>query len=203
MKLLAVCRGAPEILPGKRSRTGINKHPVSGATMIDQAGIVGDAVCNTSVHGGPDQAILLEGSQTLDWWAEELGRDIPPGTFGENLVVEGLDNRDVAVGDRFHVGEVVLEATCPRSPCATFTAKMNDPGIARRYFRAGRPGIYCRVITPGIVSPGEAVRHEPYSGERIPIAAMLAAIVNEPSAEEKARILSAPIGARWRPSFEV
>jgi MOSC domain-containing protein YiiM len=195
MKLLAVCLGRPEKLPGKSFKTGIYKSAVNGAVMIDSLGLVGDAVCNTKHHGGEDQAILLEGSLTLDWWAAELGRDFPPGTFGENLTVEGLDNRDVAVGDRFHIGEVVLEATCARSPCNTLAVKMG-------YVRAARPGIYCRVIKPGMVSPGDPVRHELYAGERVMIAEMLAAVGRNLSETEKARFLAAPIGRRWRPTFE-
>jgi MOSC domain-containing protein YiiM len=170
--------------------------------MLDSLGLVGDAVCNTKHHGGEDQAILLEGSLTLDWWAAELGRDFPPGTFGENLTVEGLDNRDVAAGDRFHIGEVVLEASCARSPCNTLAVKMGDPKFLKTYTKAGRPGIYCRVVKPGMVSPGDPVRHELYADERVMIAEMLAAVGQALSDAERARFLAAPIGRRWRPTFE-
>src|SRR4051812_37633087 len=100
MKLLAICLGHAEKLPGKSYKTGINKQPVGAPVMIDAEGAVGDAVCNGKYHGGEEQAILLEGSVTLDWWSEQLGRSIPTGTFGENMVIERLDNRDVMVGDR-------------------------------------------------------------------------------------------------------
>jgi MOSC domain-containing protein YiiM len=202
MKLLAICLGRPEKLPGKSFKTGIYKSAVNTAVMIDSLGLVGDAVCNTKHHGGEDQAILLEGSLTLDWWAAELGRDLAPGTFGENLIVEGLDNRDVAVGDRFHIGEVVLEATCARSPCNTLAVKMGDPTFVKTYMSAARPGIYCRVIKPGTVSAGEPARHELYAGERVTIAEMLAAVGKNLSEAERARFLGAPIGRRWRPVFE-
>ncbi|MDQ0132309.1 MOSC domain-containing protein YiiM [Neorhizobium galegae] len=202
MKLLAICLGRSERLPGKSFKTGIYKSPVNAAVMIDGLGLVGDAVCNTKHHGGEDQAILLEGSLTLDWWAAELGRDLAPGTFGENLIVEGLDNRDVAAGDRFHIGEVVLEASCARSPCNTFAVKMGDPAFVKTYKDGDRPGIYCRVIQPGMVSPGDPVRHELYVGERVTIAEMLAAVGKNLSDAERARFLGAPIGHRWRPVFE-
>jgi len=202
MKLLKVCLGRPEKLPGKSFKTGIYKTPVSSAVMLDRLGLVGDAVCNTKHHGGEDQAILIEGSTTLDWWAAQLSRPVDPGTFGENLVVEGLDNRDIAAGDRFHIGGVVLEASCARSPCNTLAVKMGDPMFVKTYTKAGRPGIYCRVITPGMIAPGDAVRHEPYSGERVMICEMLAALGKRLSDQEKARFLAAPIGERWRPTFE-
>jgi MOSC domain-containing protein YiiM len=202
MKLLAACLGRPEKLPGKSFKTGIFKTPVNSAVMIDTHGLVGDAVCNAKHHGGPDQAILLEGSLTLDWWSAELGREIAPGMLGENLVIEGLDNRDVAAGDRFHIGELILEASCARSPCATLSARMGDPGFAKACIRAARPGIYCRVIRPGMVAPGDTVRHALFDGDRVFIWEMLAAVGKPLSDSERARFLAAPIGMRWRPTFE-
>lgn len=197
MKLLAICIGQAERLPGKSYKTGIYKAPVNGSVLIDELGLVGDAVCNTKHHGGPDQAILLEGSLTLDWWAAELGRAVPFGTFGENLVIEGLDNRDVAVGDRFHLGEVVLEATSPRSPCNTLAARMSFPGFSGVFLKAGRPGIYCRVMSPGTLQSGDDVRHEIYAGERVPVLDLLASMSRKLTQLERIRFLSVPIGSRW------
>ncbi|MGO7609351.1 MOSC domain-containing protein, partial [Rhizobium ruizarguesonis] len=70
---------------------------------------------------------------TLDWWIRELGRPYEPGTFGENMVISYLDNRDVAVGDRFLTGDLVLEVTSCRIPFATFAARMADPKFVKRY----------------------------------------------------------------------
>ncbi|TNM66564.1 MOSC domain-containing protein [Aliirhizobium smilacinae] len=198
MKLLAICTGHAEKLPGKSYKTGINKAVVNAAVMVDALGLVGDAVCNKKHHGGPDQAVLLEGSLTLDWWSAELGRDMPFGTFGENLVIENLDNRDVAVGDRFHIGEIVLEATSPRSPCNTLAARMGDPGFSRAFLTAGRPGIYCRIIRPGTLHPADVVEHKLHIGERVPVADLLASIGRRISDAERTRFLSVPIGSRWR-----
>jgi MOSC domain-containing protein YiiM len=201
MKLLAICLGTPQTLPGKgvkSTKTGILKSPVTAPVMIDAHGLVGDAVCNRKHHGGPDQAILLEGADTLRWWERELGRDLPYGTFGENLVIDGLDDRDVAVGDRFRISEVLLEATLARIPCNTFAVRMADPGLVRRYFRAGRPGIYCRVLSGGMLAPGDPVAFEPYQGDRIAIAELLASAARPITAGERDRYLAAPIGARLR-----
>ena len=140
MKILALCMSNPEKLPGKSYKTGIFKRSVNGAVMIDAEGLVGDAICNRKHHGGIDQAVYIEGSLTLDWWAGELGRPCEPGTFGENMVISSLDNRDVSVGDRFIAGDLILEATACRIPCATFAVKMADPKFVKRYGDLG-PGI--------------------------------------------------------------
>ncbi|WP_221148647.1 MOSC domain-containing protein [Rhizobium sp. NZLR8] len=198
MKILALCIGNPERLAGKSYKTGIFKHAVNGAVMIDAEGLVGDAICNSKHHGGVDQAVYLEGSVCLDWWARELGHPINLGTFGENLVIEGLDNRQVAVGDRFMTGELVLEVTSCRIPCATFAARMNDPKFVKRYTQAGRPGIYCRVIANGIVEAGLPVAYAPFSGARVTMPEMMETFGRQLSVEDRQRYLSAPIHYKLR-----
>jgi MOSC domain-containing protein YiiM len=202
MKVLAVCTGRPERLPGKAYNTGICKYPVGAAVLIDAEGLVGDAICNRKHHGGVDQAVYLEGSRTLDWWSRKLGRPLAPGTFGENLVIEDLDNRDVAVGDRLVVGDLVLEATSARIPCATFAARMEDPQFARRYTAAARPGIYCRVVAGGFVEAGTPVEYRPFGGARVKMPELMATFGRRLSEEDRARYLAAPIHYKLRARIE-
>ena len=202
MKISAVCTGSPERLPGKKYKTGIYKHPVNGAVMIDAEGLVGDAICNRTYHGGADQAVYIEGSLTLDWWSDELGRPVTPGTFGENLVIDGLDNRDVAVGDRFIAGDLVLEVTSARVPCATFAAKMEDRLFVKRYTKAARPGIYCRVIANGIAEAGMAVDYRPFPGGKVTMPELLKTFGRKLSDDDRERYLAAPIHYKLRAALE-
>jgi MOSC domain-containing protein YiiM len=202
MKILAVCVGHAEKLPGKSYKTGINKHPLAGSVMVDAEGLVGDAICNRKHHGGVDQAVYVEGSLTLDWWSAELARTIAPGAFGENIVIDGLDNRLVAVGDRFIAGDLVLEVTSARIPCATFSARMGDPTFVKRYTKAGRPGIYCRVIRGGTATAGEAIEWLPFAGERVTMPEMMATFGRRLSPDDRARYLAAPIHYKLRDALQ-
>ena len=198
MKILAVCLGRPEILPGKKYKTGINKLAIQGPVMVDAEGLVGDAILNRKHHGGVDQAVYIEGSIDLDWWQAELGRDLPYGTFGENLVIEGLQSAMLAAGDRLVIGEVLLEVTSARMPCATFAAKMDDPTIVKRYTRAARPGAYARVLQGGMVEAGQAVEFTPWSGDRITMREMMATFGRKLSETDRARYLAAPVNYKVR-----
>ena len=170
--------------------------------MIDAEGLVGDAICNRKHHGGVDQAVYLEGSLSLDWWANELGYPVEPGTFGENLVIEGLDNRDVTVGDRFIISELILEVTSCRIPCATFAARMNDPKFVKRYTKASRPGIYCRVISNGIVEAGMQVEYKPFPGAPVTMPEMMETFGRRLSAADRERYLAAPVHHKLRAELE-
>ena len=193
MKILAVCLGRPEILPGKKYKTGINKLAIQGPVMVDAEGLVGDAILNRKHHGGVDQAVYIEGAIDLDWWQAELGRDLPFGTFGENLVIEGLESAMLAAGDRLAIGEVLLEITSARIPCATFAAKMGEPTFVKRYTRAARPGAYARVLQGGMVEAGQSVEFKPWSGDRVTMREMMATFGRRLSDADRARYLAAPV----------
>jgi MOSC domain-containing protein YiiM len=199
MRLLAVSIGDAKPMPGKSTgKTGIDKRAVDHPVMIGREGLAGDRIINRKYHGGPDQAVYIEGSVDYDWWRSELGRDLPAGTFGENLLIEGLDNRNVAVGDRFRIGDVLLEVTSARAPCATFAAHMGDPLIVKRYAAAARPGAYARVLEEGVVRAGDAIDYTPFTGDRIGMPDLMRTHGKRLDEETKRRFLAAPIGERLR-----
>lgn len=199
MKLLAVSIGDIRPTPGRKSsRTGIFKQPVDHPVMVGREGLAGDRIVNRVHHGGPDQAVYIEGGIDLAWWAEELGKPIPSGMFGENLTVEGLDNRSVAVGDRFEIGDVLLEVTAARIPCATFALRMDDPQFVKRYTRAARPGAYARVLREGILRAGDGVSHTAFEGNRITMPELIRTFGRKLEGAELARYLAAPIHGKLR-----
>ncbi|WP_137156900.1 MOSC domain-containing protein [Rhizobium sp. FKL33] len=199
MRLLAVSIGDATPMPGKSSgKTGIDKRPVDHPVMIGREGLAGDRIINRKYHGGPDQAVYIEGSVDYEWWRSELGRNLPAGAFGENLLIDGLDNRNVAVGDRFRIGDVLLEVTSARTPCATFAAHMEDPLMVKRYAAAARPGAYARVLEEGVVRAGDPVDYTPFAGDRISMPDLMRTHGKRLDEEIKRRFLAAPIGQRLR-----
>jgi MOSC domain-containing protein YiiM len=202
--LLSINAGAPAVLPGSKETTGIVKIPRSGPQLIDHAGLLGDAILNRKHHGGPDQAIYLYTDADYDFWAGELGTRPEPGLFGENLTIGGIgSSTDLAVGDRLAIGDVVLELTSHRTPCATFARRMGDPKWVRRFALALRPGAYARVLSGGSIEAGMAATHTPFAGERVTLAAYMAldGERNIPRATME-RMLRAPIHVKDRARFE-
>ncbi|WP_415939212.1 MOSC domain-containing protein [Streptomyces sp. 039-1] len=152
--------------------TGIDKRPVGGSVRvtapgpkgISASGLAGDTVCDLRHHGGDDQAVYAVAREDLDAWERELGRPLPNGAFGENLTTEGLDVSGALIGERWRIGsEVVLEITSGRIPCRTFQEHLGEKGWVKRFTLRGAPGAYLRVIVPGEIRAGDAVRivHRP------------------------------------------
>jgi MOSC domain-containing protein YiiM len=172
-RLLSVNIGRPEKIGSRRAPSGINKQPALSA-RITTLGVVGDAVLETKHHGGPEQAVYLYFRHDYAYWEEVLGRTLRPGMFGENLTLEGIDATDLAVGDRFAIGDVLLEVSYHRTPCATFAAQMDDPLWVKQFHEAGRPGAYARVLAEGDVHPGDVVRYLPFDGPKVRVSALMA-----------------------------
>ena len=201
--LTSVNVGRPETIGVKAGLTGICKRPQDGSVEITPLGLAGDAVLDTRHHGGPEQAVYLYLQSDYDWWSHELAEPLAPGTFGENLTLEGVDNETLKVGDRFVIGTVVLEVTAHRAPCNTLARRMGDPRFVKRFQRAGRPGAYCRVLVPGQVRAGDAVEYQPYQGAPVPVSELMALEgVRDIDETTLRRALAAPVHAKMRADFE-
>src|SRR5215207_3403192 len=162
--LVAVC-AVYGIIDGHSAvgRTAIDKRPLDGAVRIEQGGVAGDRRYNVKDHGGDDQAVYAYAREEAARWADELGVDIPPGRFGENLSVTGMTVTDAVVGERWRIGTASLEVTMPRTPCRTFQSWMGEPQWIKRFSQRGDTGCYLRVLAPGTVRAGDTIEviHRP------------------------------------------
>ncbi len=143
---------------GAEARTGIDKRPVDGPVALGPLGAAGDHIADTKHHGGTDQALYVYAQEDADHWIDALGRELPPGVFGENLRTSHLDVSGALIGERWRLGaEVEVQVTAPRIPCRVFAGFWDVPDLVSRFLSAGRPGAYLRVLTPGDVHAGDDV----------------------------------------------
>ena len=157
--VLAVCR-VHQLLPDASSVgvTAIDKRPVEGPVRVHRLGLHGDIQANRVHHGGADQAVYAYSQEDADYWTAELQRDLPPGIFGENLRVTGVDATGAVIGERWKIGQdVELEVTSPRTPCAVFQRRLMEPRFVKRFAAAGRVGTYLRVVRTGTIQAGDPI----------------------------------------------
>jgi MOSC domain-containing protein YiiM len=167
-RVLSVNVGQPTQVPyrGGLVSTSIFKAPVDGPVALRRLGFDGDSQADPSVHGGEYKAAYLYSADAYAWWSGELGHELQPGEFGENLTVTGLLDADVYVGDVLRVGAATVEVTTPREPCFKLGIRMGDPRFVPRFRDANRTGFYVRVLDEGAVQRGdviEVVRRAPDS----------------------------------------
>jgi MOSC domain-containing protein YiiM len=142
----------------KEVRTGIFKLPVAGPVMVRRLNIDGDEQGDLTVHGGVDKAVYCYPSEHYPPWQHELGRELPYGTFGENLTVTDLLEHDLHLEDVLELGDAVLQVSQPRFPCFKLGIKIGDQRFVQRFQQSGRSGFYCRVLQEGVIEPGQPIK---------------------------------------------
>ena len=143
---------------GRATRSGIVKAPVSGPVAVRGVNLDGDEQADAKYHGGVDQAVYAYARESYAWWQDELGRELAPGLFGENLTLEGVDVDCATIGERWAAGTAVLEVTRPRIPCLKLARRMDEIGFVKRFADARRPGAYLRIVREGSLRAGDEVR---------------------------------------------
>lgn len=143
---------------GRTVYTGAWKTPVEGPRMVRRLNMDGDGQGDLGGHGGENRAVLVYQLDSYRYWAAEFRRDdLLPGLLGENLTVEGLPDDEVCIGDRYRIGDAVLEVTQPRVTCYRAGLRIGQPRMAALLVAHRRPGFYCRVITEGEVAAGQDI----------------------------------------------
>lgn len=190
MELLSVNIGKPRRNPWNRApTTGIDKRPVDGPVAVrapiaagaGEVGLAGDRAHDPAHHGGPDKAVYAYAREDLDDWQSTLGTPLANGRFGENLTTRGLDITGALIGERWRIGgDVVLEVSAPRIPCATFQGWLGREGWITRFTEQARPGAYLRVIEPGEIRAGDAIGVVRRPGHGVTVAVAFRALTGEP-----------------------
>jgi MOSC domain-containing protein YiiM len=152
--------------------TGILKQPVEGRLLVEGVNLEGDRQADLESHGGPTRALYAYAGEDYRWWSESLGRPLPPGKFGENLTLEGIDVSGALIGERWRVGNTLLQVTSPRVPCAKLAMVMEEPTFVRQFAQALRPGAYLAIVESGDVAAGDAVEVVSKPGHKLTLAEM-------------------------------
>jgi MOSC domain-containing protein YiiM len=158
-RVLSVNVGRPRAMgTGRRAvSTAIWKTPVEGRVAVRGVNLDGDDQADRSLHGGRDKAVYAYAVEEVRAWEAELGRELGPAPFGENLTTEGLDVSGALVGERWNIGTTLLEVVQPRLPCFKLGVRLGDPTFLRRFAQASRPGAYLRIVEEGELGAGDAI----------------------------------------------
>jgi MOSC domain-containing protein YiiM len=176
---------------GRTVATGIYKQPVHGEISVGELGLIGDAQADLTVHGGLDKAVYFYPREHYPPWEKLLhSKDLPPGSFGENITCEGLTETELYVGDVLRIGTAVLQVLQPRSPCYKLQMKFGRADMVAQFVKLGLPGWYASVLQPGQFSTGDPIEVVSKAPERITISEIWRySLVSNPDVETLDRIM--------------
>lgn len=129
---------------------GVSKENVSQGLLKEGYGLIGDA------HADPDshRQVSLLAMESIDKM-RDLGLEVGPGDFAENLTIQGIDLARLPLGTRIAVAEeVLLEIAQIGKDCHVGCA------IYRQIGKCIMPkkGVFAKVIRGGFVKPGDLIR---------------------------------------------
>lgn len=129
-------------------RRGTQKNEILEAELVKGFGLKDDA------HGGNwhRQVSLLSFEKITEF--NERGALVGSGAFGENIIVSGIDLRQLPVGTKLCVGQAELVVTQIGKECHTH---------CQIYARVGdcimpREGIFAVVVTGGKIKKGDRIK---------------------------------------------
>lgn len=171
MHIVHVCTGVTRsvALPGGRVATAIAKAPVAGRVAVGPLGLAGDEQADLSRHGGLSKAVYAYPEAHRSFWQTVRAQarvalwdePLPPGLLGENLVLAGLRETDLWIGDRLRAPDAVFVVSEPRMPCHKFDAAMGFAQASRLMLQSGFCGAYLAVLQAGTVAAGDPLQLEP------------------------------------------
>ena len=140
---------------GKTVQTGVFKKPVTHPIILGKFDVEGDAVIDRRYHGGEFKACYLYSADHYEFWKNKYpDLEWEYGMFGENITVEGLNEKEIQIGDIFYLGDCRVRVTQPRQPCFKLGLRFGSQTIVKAFSKAPFPGVYVSVIEEGTVKIG-------------------------------------------------
>lgn len=143
----------------KEFESGIKKYPIESAFMT-KTGFKEDEVADLIHHGGETKAVLFFSAKTYEKLNKLSGNSFTyddVAHYGENLLVDSIDESNICVGDILKVGEATFEVSQPRQPCWKLSANTATKPMTSIIYNNGLTGWYARVLQEGEVKKGDEV----------------------------------------------
>ncbi|HEY4956465.1 MAG TPA: MOSC domain-containing protein [Caldimonas sp.] len=160
---LNVARASAVQINGRRVMTAIAKRAVEGPRAVLPLGVEGDEQADLSVHGGPSKAVYAYPGEHYAFWRTVRAQagislwdePLAPGSLGENLTLDRIQENAVWIGDLFRFPGCALAVSEPRYPCFKFNAAMGFKHAAKLMAQSAWCGWYFAVREPGTIAAGE------------------------------------------------
>ena len=132
-------------------KKGTPKRDIGRSLLIREFGLEKDA------HAGSPRQVSMLAAEEVEAFRERSKGELPPGIFGENLLVEGFDLAKCPVGTQFQIGDVLLRLTQIGKQCHSGCVIMQKTGECIM----PRQGVFAEVLQGGVVTSGDRILRLP------------------------------------------
>jgi MOSC domain-containing protein YiiM len=139
-KVIAVCTSKTK---------GVRKENIKQSVLKTEYGLVDDAHADSGWH----RQVSLLAVESIEKM-RQMGYDVGPGDFAENITCEGIELMKLPIGTRLSVGnEVILEISQIGKECHAGCAIFKQTGKCIM----PKEGVFARVIQGGMVKTGDSI----------------------------------------------
>ncbi|WP_245831080.1 MOSC domain-containing protein [Sediminibacillus massiliensis] len=145
--------GKPDkhLINGKELYSGFIKSPIEETSYLSSTGFEGDGQADLKNHGGEDKAVLGYALNHYSYWENTYNRKFAIPSFGENITVDGLTEKETYIGDVYKLGGATIQVSQPRKPCYKIAEVHQIKEIPAAVTETGFSGYYFRVLEEGHV----------------------------------------------------
>jgi MOSC domain-containing protein YiiM len=167
--------------------SSIVKQPVQQLTVYFD-GTDEDEQGNKKLHGGiekvlhqyaPDNYVVFR-----QYFSEHSSKFVP-GSIGENITVEGMNDNNVRIGDVYKMGEVMVQVGSPRVPCNKISQRYEIPNLDRFVNQHSITGWYYRVLQTGVIRVGDTVELEATDVSSLTIAEFMQCVNDKQATQQR------------------
>ncbi|KAI3325637.1 PK beta-barrel-protein domain-containing protein-like protein [Xylariaceae sp. AK1471] len=151
--VLSLRTGKVRPFGGVKMTSAINKQPRQGKVRLTKLGFVGDER-QFPPHRHPDNAVHQYDPSHYERWKTELPdrkTKFNIGAFGENISTRHLSETNVCIGDKFRLGDAIIQVTMTRQPCFKLNHRFEHKKMSSMVQNTGRTGWLYRVLQEGWV----------------------------------------------------
>lgn len=158
-QILGLYTGKPRAFRGDEM-SSIGRTETHGPIFLSKMGLLGDKFADSKHHGGADKALHIYPFEHYRRWQQMLGdHDLlkSAGAFGENISATGMTEDIIYIGDRFEIGDAIIECSHGRQPCWKIEHYFGRKNMVADILQHGHCGLYFRVIKEGMIAKDDRI----------------------------------------------
>lgn len=158
-KILGLFIGKPRAFRGDEM-SSIGRTETFSPIFLSKKGLDGDIFADSKHHGGADKALHIYPVEHYHHWQQMLGDHNllqTAGAFGENISAAGMTEDLIYIGDRFQIGQAIIECSHGRQPCWKIEHYFGRKNMVADILTHGHCGLYFRVIKEGPIAKDDHI----------------------------------------------
>ncbi|NQY20721.1 MAG: MOSC domain-containing protein [Campylobacteraceae bacterium] len=160
LKILDIYSGKEELFikNNKEFNSAYKKISINDKVFVNYMGLENDIQSDKKHHGGEHKAICVFTQIAYEHFEEKYNLNLDVCSFGENITLDNIEDKDICLADRFSIGEIIVEVSQPREPCFKISSIIGIKELTSLVLKENKTGFYLRIIKEGFISKNDTFK---------------------------------------------